>query len=59
MKTKTIKQIMAECDAMKVRAENIGVDTEDSRILYDNCRLSMLSRIRQERDRAAMRIGKK
>ena len=29
-KTKTIKQVMAEYDARKERAEKIGVDTKDT-----------------------------
>ena len=61
MKTKTIKQVIAECDAQQVWVDKLTIDERPlySKINYEKIQQVMSSQIKQRRDLAAMKIGKK
>ncbi len=60
-KNKTIKQVIAECDAQMVWVDKLTTDGKKlySRINYEKTQQVMSSQIKQRRDLAAMKIGKK
>jgi hypothetical protein len=61
IKNKTIKQVIAECDSQMVWVDKLTTDGRNlhTRINYDKIQQVMSSHIKQRRDLAAMKIGKK